>query len=76
VPARADKEVILALREFGSQAAFIKSQMPSLCIDDLVNALTFCEGRPGKAAEILRALNQRRTHGDHVQKPHRRDAYR
>jgi hypothetical protein len=29
--------------------------MPSLCIDDLVNALTFTEGRPAKAAGILRA---------------------
>jgi hypothetical protein len=33
--------------------------MPSLCIDDLVNALTFSEGQPVRAAEILQALDRR-----------------
>ena len=75
VSARPDKEVILALREFGSQAAFITKQLPSLCIDDLVNALTFCEGRPGKAAEILRQLDQRRSHGDRAPKQRQREPY-
>jgi hypothetical protein len=46
-----------------------------LCIGDLVNALTSCEGRPVKAAEIPRQLDQRRSHGDQAPKQHRRDAY-
>jgi hypothetical protein len=58
---RPDKDVIIALAEFGRQAAFLKKQMPTLCMDDMVNALMFAEGRPVRAAQILRKLNRRRS---------------
>jgi hypothetical protein len=60
-PARPDKDVITALAEFGRQATFLKKQMPTLCLDDMVNALCFAQGKPVHAAQILRKLNRQRS---------------
>jgi hypothetical protein len=60
-PARPDRDVITALAEFGRQATFLKQQMPTLCLDDMVNALCFAEGKPVHAAQILRRLDRQRS---------------
>jgi hypothetical protein len=58
---RPDRDLIIALSEFGRHATFIKKQMPMLVMDDMVNALMFAEGRPVRAAQILKKLNRQRS---------------
>jgi hypothetical protein len=57
LPARADKDVILALRQVALNATYIRKELPLLGTDDVLFALDWTYGRPVQAATILNTLS-------------------
>jgi hypothetical protein len=63
VPRPVDRELVLALQHIKVEAARIHQQRPTIRVDEMINALCWCEGKSVRAAEILETLHRRRSRG-------------
>jgi hypothetical protein len=61
MPRPVDRDLVLALQHIKVEAGRIHQRRPTLRVDDVINALTFSEGRTLRAAEILENLHRRRS---------------
>jgi hypothetical protein len=61
MPRPVDKDLVLALRDFALKANAVHRQLPTIGINDVVNAICFTNGRPVEAAAILNRLHKRRS---------------
>jgi hypothetical protein len=61
VPRPVDRDLARALYHIKKEALSIHQQLPTIRIDDMVNALDFAGGKTIRAAEILSVLHHRRS---------------
>jgi hypothetical protein len=61
MPRPVDKELVTALQHIKVEAVRIHQRRPTIGVDDVINALTFSEGRTLRAAEIIETLHRRRS---------------
>jgi hypothetical protein len=61
VPRPVDKALVLSLQHIKTEAVRIHQQRPTIRVDDVINVLTFSEGRTLRAAEIIETLHRRRS---------------